>query len=182
MALLKQVLWFVKPLLAVYGFVYQKMYGVVALARASAYCCSQFSKFYTILDATGSTHCCLCWSVVLRKIGSVMSSSCCYVCGRARVRACVCSGFSPFNFWKSWPIFAHSSVWAQEDNPVPCFFFIFWRVGKIAKKRLLASSCLSVCLLVCPSASNNLASTGRIFMKFYIWVFFENLSKKFKSH
>ena len=40
------------------------------------------------------------------------------------------------------------------------------------EKWLLASSCLSVW--------NNSAPTGRIFMKFYIWVFLENLSRKFK--
>jgi len=32
------------------------------------------------------------------------------------------------------------------------------------------------------SAWNSSAPTGRIFMKFYIWVFFENLSRKFKFH
>ena len=32
------------------------------------------------------------------------------------------------------------------------------------------------------SAQNNSASTGRIFMKFYIWVFLEKLSRKFKFH
>jgi hypothetical protein len=45
-------------------------------------------------------------------------------------------------------------------------------------KRLLASSCLSVC----PPAWNNSAPTGRIFVKFDIWEFFENLSRKFKFH
>ena len=45
------------------------------------------------------------------------------------------------------------------------------------QKRLLASSYLSVCLSVCPSASKNSASTGRIFIKFHIWVLFENLSR-----
>jgi hypothetical protein len=43
----------------------------------------------------------------------------------------------------------------------------FWRVRKITKKRFLASSCLSVY----PSAWNNSAPTGRIFM------LFENFSK-----
>jgi hypothetical protein len=45
------------------------------------------------------------------------------------------------------------------------------------EKRPLASSCLSVCLL--PSAWNNSALVGRIFMKFDVGVFFENLSRKF---
>jgi hypothetical protein len=34
----------------------------------------------------------------------------------------------------------------------------------------------------CLSAWNNSASTGRIFMKFYIWGFFENVSRKFNCH
>ena len=54
------------------------------------------------------------------------------------------------------------------------------------RKRLLASSCLSVrpsfAPSVRPSAWNNSASTGRIFMKFDIWLLFENLSKKLKVH
>ena len=33
-----------------------------------------------------------------------------------------------------------------------------------------------------PSAWNNSAHTRQIFMKFHIWVFFENLSRKFKFH
>jgi len=53
-----------------------------------------------------------------------------------------------------------------------CFFvgkgLIFRRVRKIAEGELLDSSCLSVY----PSAWNNWAPTGRIFMKFDIQVFF----------
>jgi hypothetical protein len=40
------------------------------------------------------------------------------------------------------------------------------------------STCPSVCLSVCPSPWNNLASTGRIFMKSGVWCFFENHSRK----
>jgi hypothetical protein len=52
---------------------------------------------------------------------------------------------------------------------------IFRRVRKIAN-----SNCLLhyVCPSVCPSAMSNSAPTTRIFMEFYIWVFFENLSRK----
>jgi hypothetical protein len=50
------------------------------------------------------------------------------------------------------------------------------------EKGLLASSCLSVCLSVCPSAWNKSVTTGRIFMKFHIWIFFENLPRNFKFH
>jgi hypothetical protein len=46
------------------------------------------------------------------------------------------------------------------------------------EKRLVASSSLSVRL----SARNNSAPTGRIFMKFYISVSFEKVSRKFKVH
>ena len=50
--------------------------------------------------------------------------------------------------------------------------------------RLLVTSCLSARVFARPSvrvsAWNNSALTGRIFMKFVIWVFFENLSRKFK--
>jgi hypothetical protein len=45
---------------------------------------------------------------------------------------------------------------------------LFRRVRKIVKNRLLASSCPSVR----PSARNNSAPTVRIFMKFYIYIFF----------
>ena len=43
---------------------------------------------------------------------------------------------------------------------------------------ILASSCLSVR----PSAWNNSASTGRIFMEVYIWMLFWNPSRKLKFH
>jgi hypothetical protein len=46
------------------------------------------------------------------------------------------------------------------------------------KKRPLISSCL----LSCPPAWKNSAPTERIFIKFDIWVFLENLSRKFKFH
>jgi len=45
------------------------------------------------------------------------------------------------------------------------------------EKRLLASV-----TSVCPSPWNNSAPTGRIFIKFDICVFFENLSTHFKFH
>jgi hypothetical protein len=53
-------------------------------------------------------------------------------------------------------------------------------LGAFAKLRklLLASSCLHVR----PSAWDNSALTGRIFMRFDVYVFLETLSKKFKFH
>ena len=54
---------------------------------------------------------------------------------------------------------------------------VFRGVLKISKSDLyLRHVCLSVCL----SAWNNSASTGRRFMKFDIWGFFENLPRTFK--
>jgi hypothetical protein len=41
---------------------------------------------------------------------------------------------------------------------------------------------VSFVMSVRPAAQNNSAPTGRIFMKFDIWAFFENLWKKFKFH
>ena len=52
-------------------------------------------------------------------------------------------------------------------------FIDFRRVGKNREIRLLSLSCLSLSL--CPSAWNNWAPIGQIFMKFDIAVFFENL-------
>jgi len=54
---------------------------------------------------------------------------------------------------------------------------------KLRKKRVLASSCVYVLRLsVCLSAWNNSAPIGRIFVKFDISGFFENLLRKFKFH
>jgi hypothetical protein len=39
-----------------------------------------------------------------------------------------------------------------------------------------------VCLSVCLSAWKSLIPTGWIFMKFDVWVFFENLSRKLKFY
>ena len=39
-----------------------------------------------------------------------------------------------------------------------------------------------VCPPVTPSASNNLSLTGRIFMIFYIWTFFESMSRRVRFH
>ena len=47
---------------------------------------------------------------------------------------------------------------------------------------LLGRIYLSVCLSVCPSAWYNSALSGRIWMYFEIWRFFENLLRKFKFY
>jgi hypothetical protein len=49
--------------------------------------------------------------------------------------------------------------------------------GAFARLRKMT---ISFVMLVCPFAWNNSAPTGRIFMKFCIWVFIENLSWKLK--
>jgi len=53
-------------------------------------------------------------------------------------------------------------------------FLLFRRFSQNCEKRLWVSSYLS--------AWNNSAFNGRIFMKFDIWDFFENLLRKFKFH
>jgi hypothetical protein len=54
----------------------------------------------------------------------------------------------------------------------------FYARSQNSEKLLLASSCPSVY----PSAWNNLASTEWIFLKFDIYVYFENLLRKFRFH
>jgi hypothetical protein len=65
-------------------------------------------------------------------------------------------------------------VWKQ--RLLPRVILTDWFLGAFEKfqKRLLASKCLSIS----PTARNNSAPTGRIFMKCYIWVLLETLSKK----
>jgi hypothetical protein len=53
-----------------------------------------------------------------------------------------------------------------------------WFLGAFAKLR---KSTFNFVMSVRPSAWNNSAPTGRIFMKFHIWVLFENLSGKVKQ-
>ena len=62
--------------------------------------------------------------------------------------------------------------------PITCPHSLFRRVREIAEKRLLALSLLSIFRLsVRPHGTTHSAPTGRIFMKFGIWVFCENLSR-----
>jgi hypothetical protein len=53
--------------------------------------------------------------------------------------------------------------------------YIFRRVRKISQKA-------TVSFVICLSVWNNSVPTGPSFIKFYIWVFFEKLSRKFKFH
>jgi len=63
--------------------------------------------------------------------------------------------------------------------PYSANLLIFWARWQNCGNRLLASSCLPVCLSVRPSAWNNSVPTGRFFMKFDLWDLIENLSRKF---
>jgi hypothetical protein len=58
----------------------------------------------------------------------------------------------------------------------------FYALLQNCEEQPLASTCLSVRPFVRLSTCNNSAPTGRIFTKFDICVFFENLSRKFKYH
>jgi hypothetical protein len=75
------------------------------------------------------------------------------------------------------------------DSPDPAFDWsqckdLFKARSQNCEKRQLTSSYLSirpsVRPSVCPSAWNNSAPAGRIFMKFDFWGFFETLSRKYK--
>jgi len=74
------------------------------------------------------------------------------------------------------------SEWEQSTPRPPLLFFEVY-LGAFARLRKATFSVvMSVCLSVRPSAYNNSASIGRIFIKCDIWEFFENQFKKFKFH
>jgi hypothetical protein len=68
-------------------------------------------------------------------------------------------------------------IWRAPPKEYYSFPLALRRVSKL-QKRLLALSYLLVCLPAC----NNLAVTGPTSMIFETWVFFENLSRKFKAY
>jgi hypothetical protein len=57
--------------------------------------------------------------------------------------------------------------------------YVIANLGEFAKLR---KTTFNIVMSVCPSARNNSVPTERIFGKFDIRVFFENLSKKLKFH
>ena len=59
--------------------------------------------------------------------------------------------------------------------------YVIFRQSLFAKLwKAAISFVMAVRPSVCLSAWNNSAPTWQIFMKFYIWTFFENLSRKLK--
>jgi uncharacterized membrane protein len=65
------------------------------------------------------------------------------------------------------------------------FLSVFAKLRKVIIRFAVSvylSVCLSVCLSFHPSAWNNSATNGRIFMKFDAGAFFENLWRKFALH
>ena len=74
-------------------------------------------------------------------------------------------------------MFVPSAFSAFCPSSQPKFLRIFRRVRKITKSDY---QLFHVCLSLRLSAWKNSAPTGRIFTKFYIWAFFQNLSRKFK--
>ena len=56
-------------------------------------------------------------------------------------------------------------------------------LGTLAKlRKATVRFVMSVCLSACLSPWDDSAPTGRVFMKFYIEIFFENPSRKFEFH
>jgi len=63
------------------------------------------------------------------------------------------------------------------------YIWIFWFSGAFEKlRKATVSFVMSIRLSVLQSAWNNSAPTGQIFMKYYVWVFFESQSRKYVFH
>jgi len=77
-------------------------------------------------------------------------------------------------------ILLETSVTSRYIPTNPLFLQKVHILGEFAKlRKTTISFVMSVCPAVRPSTRNILPPTGRIFMKFYIWVLFENRSRKF---
>ena len=68
---------------------------------------------------------------------------------------------------------------ATGSSETSIFLFAFQALLQNCRKRLI-NFVITLCPPVRPFAWNNSATTGRIFMKFDILVFFENVSRKIK--
>jgi hypothetical protein len=73
-----------------------------------------------------------------------------------------------------------SFVWFAEQKAIISVYSVKRLVSRRVRK--IAKGTISFALSGRLSAWNNSAATGRIFIKFDIWGFFYNLSRKFKFH
>jgi len=75
---------------------------------------------------------------------------------------------------------APKSMWVQAAlDKIWCQALSVWFLRRVRKMRkAIVSFVMSVRL----SAWNNSVPAGRIFIKFYVWIFFEKLPRKFKFH
>jgi hypothetical protein len=90
-----------------------------------------------------------------------------------------CRSYCLINIFQA-PLFPSSG--AREYYTVGCclWYLVLWFSN--CRYGVELTVMCPVCGLARSSAWRNKASTGRIFTKFGIWVFFENLSTKFKFH
>jgi hypothetical protein len=75
-------------------------------------------------------------------------------------------------------LFCSTQYFIFSDWSKLCRILFYGAFAKLRKATI--SFVLSVRPSVCPHGKKNSALTGRIFMKFYFWVPFENLSRTFK--
>jgi hypothetical protein len=68
-----------------------------------------------------------------------------------------------------------SQLCAQLINTLHLNLGIFAKVWESGALAILRKATISFVMSVCPSARKNSVPTGRIFMKFGIWIFFEDL-------
>jgi hypothetical protein len=97
---------------------------------------------------------------------------CVCVCARVRVCARVCACMR-----------ARVCACVRARNHV-CLCVCVWVFARPCARACVRvcvcfCACVRECVRVCPFSWNNSVSTKRIFMKFNIWIFFENLSGKF---
>jgi hypothetical protein len=76
-------------------------------------------------------------------------------------------------------MFMPSTFSAFCPSSQPNFYAFLGAFVKLRKATI--SFVMSVCLSLRLSAWENSAPTGRIFMKLYIWVYFQNLSRKIQD-
>jgi len=104
--------------------------------------------------------------------------------------AWVCAARSWWTLWGNSPTCEQCCIQCNTDchtaagrhNASHCRFLFLGAVVILKKVTIspVLPACLPACLSICPSAWNNSAPTGWIFMKFSIWWFFENLLRKLK--